>query len=351
MGRFVSNRDDIENGIRAGNWVVAFSKRELTETDALLALAAVGVAIYTDDPEIVIAYLNEVIDESIVGIQTAIPETVSAELRAQVQNYALPAIKHYLLGMSSGESNERFGDFGIKAGVAQFIGHNEEWNPTAHLERLPFGDAGEWQQIGPGLVSYCPYVGLRYTAVPGGRNGHTSINVHFRNGTSAPVAFYLNGGSGLRTSLPAHGSQLYHVVVDEGIAPLVGIYQQHGGRLDFSIANAGHYVFQVQDGKIRNFYDVGTGPVAPPLRVQWVGTFNGQTTRFRKEGANWFEYLDGAGVPSHRFVQQAADSNFVYLYDQQRNMHVALSRDRMYWKIGDAQTWSRMYSGGWGAVV
>jgi len=33
MGRFVTNRNDVENQIRQGNWVVAFSQRALTESD------------------------------------------------------------------------------------------------------------------------------------------------------------------------------------------------------------------------------------------------------------------------------------------------------------------------------
>jgi hypothetical protein len=255
--------------------------------------------------------------------------------------------------MSVGESNERFGHFGVKAGVAKFIGHNEEWNPLAHLERLPFGDAGEWQQVGPGLVSYCPYLGIRYATAPGSDSGHsTSINVHFRNGTTSPVAFFLNGGNGLRTSLPAHVKQLYNVVVDQGIAPFVGIFQHNGPRLDFSIANGGHYVFLAQDGKVKNFFDVESGPATtPPVRIQWVGTFNGQKTRFKKEVTNWNEYLHGAGAPTNRFVQQSADNNYIFLYDVTRNMHVALGRERMYWKIGNANNWNAMYVGGWGAVA
>lgn len=58
MGRFVTNRGKIENEIKHGNWVVAFSNRELTETDALGALVATGLAIYTDQPEILFGYLD-----------------------------------------------------------------------------------------------------------------------------------------------------------------------------------------------------------------------------------------------------------------------------------------------------
>jgi hypothetical protein len=164
MGRFVSNRNEIEDSIRQGNWVVAFSRRELTETDLLGLLIATGAAIYTDQPEIVIGFLSEVLDESIAGLEQSIAETMSAEVRSQVENFAVPRIKNLLFGRSSGEATETFGHFGIKAGVAQFVGHNEEWNPIANLGGFINGDTGEWQQVGPGLVSYCPYVGLRFLA-------------------------------------------------------------------------------------------------------------------------------------------------------------------------------------------
>jgi hypothetical protein len=163
MGRFVTNRDDVESQIRQDHWIVAFSKRELTETDALGALVAVGAAIYTDQPEIVAAYLDELLDESITGMEQAIEQTMATDLIDEIKNYAIPIIKNYLFGFSPGESSATFGHFGIKAGLAQFIGHNEEWNPVANPGDLfSGGDAGEWQQVGPGLVSYCPYVGIRF---------------------------------------------------------------------------------------------------------------------------------------------------------------------------------------------
>jgi hypothetical protein len=162
MGRFVTNRDDVEAGIRQGNWVVAFSQKELTETDALEALVAVAASVYTDQPEIVFGFLEGILDESIDGIEAAVAETMSAEVRSQIENFAIPYIKNKLLGRSPGESTETFGSYGVKAGLAQFIGHNEEWNPVANPGGIFGGDTGAWEQVGPGLVSYCPYVGIRF---------------------------------------------------------------------------------------------------------------------------------------------------------------------------------------------
>ena len=163
MGRFVTNSGEVEDAIKQGNWVVAFSQRQLTETDALAALVATGAAIYTDQPEIIFGFLDEILNESIDGLEASVEETMTAEVRSQVENFAIPVIKNFLLGKSPGEGTETFGNFGVKAGLAQFIGHNEEWNFLANPgDILEGGDAGEWQQVGPGLVSYCPYVGIRF---------------------------------------------------------------------------------------------------------------------------------------------------------------------------------------------
>jgi hypothetical protein len=165
MGRFVSNRIDVEAGIKQGNWIVAFSARELTETDLATGIVATGVSIYTGSPELVFAWIDELISESIAGLESGIASTFTAEARSQAENFAIPIIKSLLQNASPGESQETFGHFGIKAGLAKFIGHNEEWNIIAHPGNIGdaigalFGgggggsDVGEWQQYGPGLVS------------------------------------------------------------------------------------------------------------------------------------------------------------------------------------------------------
>jgi Ricin-type beta-trefoil lectin domain-like len=197
MGRFVSNRNDVENGIRQGGWVVAFSQRELTETDALGALIATGVAIYTDQPEIIFAYLDELLDESIHGLEAAIQQTITAEVQTQIQNFAIPIIKGLLNGRSPGESQETLGHFGVKAGLAKFIGHNEEWNPVANPGGILSGDTGAWQQVGPGLVSYCPYVGIRYLQTPSGSGGGGGV------GPSTAASYIVNDYTGKYLDLAA----------------------------------------------------------------------------------------------------------------------------------------------------
>jgi hypothetical protein len=81
-----------------------------------------------------------------------------------------------------------------------------------------------------------------------------NINVFFANETPLAVGFFLNGGSGLETSLLPGASQSYSMVVDPGIQPIVGIYQSTRERLDFTVADQGNYAFRIQNGKIVNSF-------------------------------------------------------------------------------------------------
>jgi hypothetical protein len=80
------------------------------------------------------------------------------------------------------------------------------------------------------------------------------IKVSFTNQTQHDVAFFLNGGTGLQTTLAAGKVQHYTMVVDAGVQPLVGIYQFTGPRLDFKVVNDGIYAFIVKEGKIVTSY-------------------------------------------------------------------------------------------------
>jgi hypothetical protein len=83
-----------------------------------------------------------------------------------------------------------------------------------------------------------------------------NISVRFTNETQLVVAFFLNGGAGLETSLGPGASQTYSMVVDPGVQPIVGIHQATGERLDFTVADHGDYAFRFKDGKIVNFFEV-----------------------------------------------------------------------------------------------
>ena len=82
----------------------------------------------------------------------------------------------------------------------------------------------------------------------------STIKVHFDNGTDQKVTFFLNGGVGLETRLEAGDGSDYTMVVDDGVQPIVRIYQPGGGKKEFTVENGGQYIFRVKDGQIINFF-------------------------------------------------------------------------------------------------
>jgi hypothetical protein len=115
-----------------------------------------------------------------------------------------------------------------------------------------------WQDLPGGLQlplpnKFVPYIGVKRSQ-PSGGGPASFIKVTFKNLTHYNVAFFLNGGAGLHTTLNAGLSQSFNMVVDPGVQPIVGIYQLNGQRLDFTVSNNGHYAFIMQNGKIVNAF-------------------------------------------------------------------------------------------------
>ena len=82
-----------------------------------------------------------------------------------------------------------------------------------------------------------------------------TIQVTFTNDTGQRVTFFLNGGLGLESRLNPGQTASYTMVVDQGVQPLVTIYQPSGARRPFTVENGGRYAFRFKDGVITNFYD------------------------------------------------------------------------------------------------
>lgn len=84
-----------------------------------------------------------------------------------------------------------------------------------------------------------------------------TISVHFTNGTDQRVTFFLNGGKGLETRLDAGDGSDYTMVVDDGVQPIVRIYQPQGGGKpkEFTVENGGKYIFRLKDGHIINTFE------------------------------------------------------------------------------------------------
>ncbi|MBV8611858.1 MAG: hypothetical protein JO034_31000, partial [Singulisphaera sp.] len=97
-----TNRGDVENQVRQGGWAVAFG-RELTETDLEEGAVAAGVSIFTDNPGPVLAWLDELISQSLAQMGTSIATTFAHVARQQAEQFAKGVITSLLQGRNDGE--------------------------------------------------------------------------------------------------------------------------------------------------------------------------------------------------------------------------------------------------------
>jgi hypothetical protein len=162
MPSFVSNRKTVKARVENGGWKCGYG-REITETDAIQGAVAAGVSIYSGNTAAIMAWLDQLIAESIAQMQAAIVATFTAVAREQAAEFAKQVIRTMLQGRLDQEDYKQFGTLAFKAGVCQFLGQNQVWVPGTDIgELLSTGDAGGfWKPVGPHTVAYCPFVGLR----------------------------------------------------------------------------------------------------------------------------------------------------------------------------------------------
>ena len=86
-------------------------------------------------------------------------------------------------------------------------------------------------------------------------------------------------------------------------------------------------------------------PSHPVVRTMWVGS----PSLIKHEGTIWIEYQNNNVIA--RFTQESEDQNFIYLYDQSRNLHLALGNGSGYWRQGNSGSWNYFRAGGWGQVA
>jgi hypothetical protein len=108
-----------------------------------------------------------------------------------------------------------------------------------------------------------------------------TIKVSLSNATGHPVAFRLNGGQGLDTTLGAGKQGAFNMVVDPGVVPAVAIKQMKGPPLAFSLADGGEYEFKMDGEHVKNFYK-GRGK-APLFSGTWVGSWSNSLGEKGKE--------------------------------------------------------------------
>ncbi len=105
-------------------------------------------------------------------------ENLAPAVRQQAVQFCQQVIAGLIQRRISGEEFAELFNFNVKAGVAQFNGQNTQFVPNVTaggiLSGIETGDTGGSEQpFGPILISFCPYVGLRFNAPvnnPGGQS-------------------------------------------------------------------------------------------------------------------------------------------------------------------------------------
>jgi hypothetical protein len=116
-----------------------------------------------------------------------------------------------------------------------------------------------------------------------------------------------------------------------------------GASLDFDIYTDEVFVGSTNDlQQVKSFHLTAIQNAPAPQRVRW----SGGVSVFKLEANQWKEYKDGAAI--HQFVQEGQDQNFIYMYDNTRNLHLALGIGKGYWKQGGTANWNFWIPGNWG---
>ena len=98
------------------------------------------------------------------------------------------------------------------------------------------------------------------------------------------------------------------MVVDQGVQPIVRIYQPFGDPLDFTVGNGGRYVFRLRNGQIINTFEIGI--TLPPEPSGDPGTSSGSAPADSTGVPNLGrppEILPGTEVPGRRPLLQRVE--------------------------------------------
>ena len=187
-GKYVTNKWDKKNAVKNGGWHVAYG-RELTETDAIRGGVAAGVSIYSGNSGPFIAWMENLIEESITGMERALGSLgneISRDAKRRARDLAMHTIKDLLRGKRPGVSDIlRMGKIEFKVGTSQYNGKNREWDPTKDCNFRNFTDCGGYRTIST-TVAFVPYVAFRIRSGSGTSSGK-AYNYKFTNNCSSPI--------------------------------------------------------------------------------------------------------------------------------------------------------------------
>lgn len=202
-GKFVTNKWEKKAAVRNGGWYVAYG-RELTETDVIHGLVAAGISIYTSNSVVVSTWAQNLIKESIVEMQTSLGQVSNQfglEAQRRSRNLAIHVIRDLLRGKRPGVSGIlRHGVVEFKAGVSEYNGRNQVWDPTYGCSFGNFTHCGGYRTIST-TWALVPYVAIRFRPGVSPRPPtHIAQNRYALacvvNDTHIPIMYHAKWGSG-----------------------------------------------------------------------------------------------------------------------------------------------------------
>ena len=121
--RYITNKFEKKGKIEEG-WIVAFGI-EITETDISKAIVAAGLSIFTSNPVVIYAWMEELVTESIGKMPNRIRDNFSSEAKDEAIKFAIEIIRELIKGKGAGELLKKIGNINFKAGVGEYIGENQ----------------------------------------------------------------------------------------------------------------------------------------------------------------------------------------------------------------------------------
>lgn len=187
---YETNKFDLKGRVESGGWKVAWAD-DISETDVLRGVVAVGVSIYAGNPGPFYAWIEHLIDRTIRSLAGSAANRFPAAVERQARQLAADVIKQAIRGRSAREVFRRYDTVDFKAGAIRYSGRNVQrvWNPIKWKhEEITLSRT--W-----GLK---PYVAFRWRGSAGGAGSGGSSQVRFRytirNEAGRTVRFRLPSG-------------------------------------------------------------------------------------------------------------------------------------------------------------
>ncbi|MFT3880803.1 MAG: hypothetical protein QM703_14225 [Gemmatales bacterium] len=120
---YETNKFDLKAVVEAGNWHVAWAD-DIAEKDVLQGLVAAGVSVASANPAPFVAWIKQLVDRTVDSLRRS-SQDLPAQVKNEIVNLAMAAIRDAVLGKKANEIARNFGGIGVKAGAIRYSGANK----------------------------------------------------------------------------------------------------------------------------------------------------------------------------------------------------------------------------------